>query len=133
MMVHLGHQAAMLRGLVIGRLGRSGHKATVDKARELFAAHQANPAGGALPADVRGAAYSIVLKFGDASTIDQMLALYRAADTQEEKERVLRVLGSVESEELKSRVLKFSLSVYAYYIILSKLDILYKSILSNTI
>lgn len=63
----------MLRGMVIGRLGRSGHQPTIKEARDRFKKHCENPLANALPSDVRGPAYSIVLKFGDDRTLEQML------------------------------------------------------------
>ena len=45
------HLDAMLRSLVIGRLGKAGHKATVEEAKRRFAAHC--DGSGTLPADLR--------------------------------------------------------------------------------
>ena len=45
------HLDAMLRSLVIGRLGRSGHKDTIAEAKKRFAAHCSSIA--VMPADLR--------------------------------------------------------------------------------
>ncbi len=35
----LGFQSALLRPLVLGRMGRAGDRATIEKAQQLFRAH----------------------------------------------------------------------------------------------
>ena len=45
------HLDAMLRSLVIGRLGKAGHKPTVEEAKKRFAAHC--DGSSTLPADLR--------------------------------------------------------------------------------
>jgi len=48
-----GHLTAMLRSLVIGKIGGAGQKAVVDEAKKRFAAHCDGSAE--LPADLRSA------------------------------------------------------------------------------
>jgi len=103
-----GYLTAMLRALVLGRVGSYGLKDAVAEAKKRFAQHIDGKK--TIPADLRGAVYATVLKNGDESTFEQMLTLYRAADLHEERVRILRVLGSIKQPELIKRVLEFSLS-----------------------
>jgi len=102
-----GHLRAMLRSLVIGRLGRAGDQSVIDEARKRFSAH----ADGSepIPADLRQAVYSIVLKHGSVEDYEQTLKLFRATDLQEEKVRILRALGSTSDPALIQRTLDMSL------------------------
>uniref|UniRef100_A0AAR2KT23 Aminopeptidase n=1 Tax=Pygocentrus nattereri TaxID=42514 RepID=A0AAR2KT23_PYGNA len=103
-----GHLDALLRGLVLGKLGKAGHKATLDEARRRFKQHVEGKQ--ILPADLRSPVYLTVLKHGDSSTLDTMLKLHKQADMQEEKNRIERVLGAISAPELIQRVLTFALS-----------------------
>lgn len=103
-----GYLTAMLRALVLGRVGSYGLRAAVAEAQKRFAQHVDGTK--IIPADLRGAVYCTVLKNGDEDTFDKMLTLFRAADLHEERVRILRVLGSVKQPELIKRVLEFSLS-----------------------
>jgi len=102
-----GHLTAMLRSLVIGRLGRAGDHAVIEEARKRFVSHCEGKA--ALSADLRHAVYSTVLKHGTVADYEQMLKLYRASDLQEEKVRILNSLGSVSDSGLIQRTLDFAL------------------------
>ncbi|XP_063314909.1 puromycin-sensitive aminopeptidase [Pelobates fuscus] len=103
-----GHLDALLRGLVLGKLGKAGHKPTLEEARRRFKDHVDGK--NTLNADLRSPVYVTVLKHGDSSTLDTMLKLHKQADMQEEKNRIERVLGAIPSQELIQKVLTFSLS-----------------------
>ncbi|XP_072515887.1 puromycin-sensitive aminopeptidase [Salminus brasiliensis] len=103
-----GHLDALLRGLVLGKLGKAGHKATLDEARRRFKEHVEGKQ--ILSADLRSPVYLTVLKHGDSSTLDTMLKLHKQADMQEEKNRIERVLGAISAPDLIQRVLNFALS-----------------------
>jgi puromycin-sensitive aminopeptidase len=103
-----GHLTAMLRSLVIGRIGNADNKAVVAEAKSRFAAHCDGSAQ--LPADLRGPVYSVALKHGGVTEYESLLKLYRAADLQEEKVRILHSLGSTRDTALLQRTLDFSLS-----------------------
>jgi len=103
-----GYLTAMLRALVLGRVGSYGLKEAVEEAQKRFAQHVDGT--NLIPADLRSAVYATVLKNGDEDTFEKMLALFRAADLHEERVRILRVLGCVKKTELLKRVLEFSLS-----------------------
>uniref|UniRef100_A0A673JAE3 Aminopeptidase n=1 Tax=Sinocyclocheilus rhinocerous TaxID=307959 RepID=A0A673JAE3_9TELE len=103
-----GHLDALLRGLVLGKLGKAGHKATLEEARRRFKEHVEGKQ--ILPADLRSPVYLTVLKHGDSTTLDTMLKLHKQADMQEEKNRIERVLGAIPAPDLIQRVLNFALS-----------------------
>ncbi|KAL8176056.1 UNVERIFIED_CONTAM: hypothetical protein K2H54_019814, partial [Gekko kuhli] len=103
-----GHLDALLRGLVLGKLGKAGHKATLEEARRRFKDHVEGKH--ILSADLRSPVYVTVLKHGDSTTLDTMLKLHKQADMQEEKNRIERVLGAISQAELIQKVLTFALS-----------------------
>ncbi|XP_068751963.1 puromycin-sensitive aminopeptidase-like [Montipora capricornis] len=103
-----GHLDALLRGLVLGVMGRSGDAATITEARKRFQAHCKGES--TIPADLRSAVYGTVLRHGDAATLDAMMKLFREADLHEEKVRLMRTMGAVSQPELIKKVLEFSLS-----------------------
>uniref|UniRef100_A0A3P9QDP2 Aminopeptidase n=1 Tax=Poecilia reticulata TaxID=8081 RepID=A0A3P9QDP2_POERE len=103
-----GHLDALLRGLVLGKLGKAGHKPTLEEARRRFKEHV--EAKQVLPADLRSPVYLTVLKHGDGATLDTMLKLHKQADMQEEKNRIERVLGAISAPDLIQKVLTFALS-----------------------
>ncbi|XP_041374476.1 puromycin-sensitive aminopeptidase-like [Gigantopelta aegis] len=103
-----GHLVAMLRGLVLTKMGRYGDDETVAEARKRFADHVSGTK--VLPADLRGPVYTTVLTHGDASDFKKMLELYDKADMMEERDRIGRSLGAVDKEDLIQKVLDFALS-----------------------
>ena len=104
-----GHLDALLRGLIIGRLGKYGHPATLAEARQRFDAHCKGES--TIPADLRSAVYGTVLRHGDGGTLESMMKLFREADLHEEKVRLMRCMGAVSQPELINKVLEFSMSV----------------------
>ncbi|XP_073230083.1 puromycin-sensitive aminopeptidase-like [Porites lutea] len=108
MNVLLGHLDALLRGIVLGVLGRSSHSATISEVRKRFDTHCNGEA--TIPADLRSAVYSTVLKNGDASSLEAMMKLFKKADLHEERARLMRTMGAVTQPELIKQVLDFSLS-----------------------
>jgi len=100
---------SLLRGLVLGVMGRSGDPATIAEAQKRFDAHCKGES--TIPADVRSAVYSTVLKHGDTSTLESMMKLFREADLHEEKVRLMRTMGAVSQPELIKKVLEFAMSV----------------------
>ncbi|KAG5278938.1 hypothetical protein AALO_G00104380 [Alosa alosa] len=104
----LCHLDALLRGLVLGKLGKAGHKPTLEEARRRFKDHVEGKQ--ILSADLRSPVYLTVLKHGDSTTLDTMFKLHKQADMQEEKNRIERVLGAISAPDLIQRVLTFALS-----------------------
>uniref|UniRef100_A0A8C6TYS3 Puromycin-sensitive aminopeptidase n=1 Tax=Neogobius melanostomus TaxID=47308 RepID=A0A8C6TYS3_9GOBI len=103
-----GHLDALLRSLVLGKLGKAGHKPTLEEARRRFKDHVEGKQ--VLPADLRSPVYLTVLKHGDSATLETMLKLHKQADMQEEKNRIERVLGAISAPDLIQKVLTFALS-----------------------
>ncbi|XP_041696384.2 puromycin-sensitive aminopeptidase isoform X3 [Coregonus clupeaformis] len=103
-----GHLDALLRGLVLGKLGKAGHKPTLEEARRRFKDHVEGKQ--ILSADLRSPVYLTVLKHGDSATLDTMLKLHKQADMQEERNRIERVLGAISAPDLIQKVLTFALS-----------------------
>nr|XP_058942473.1 puromycin-sensitive aminopeptidase-like [Pocillopora verrucosa] len=102
------HLDALLRGLIIGRLGKYGHPATVAEAQKRFEAHCKGES--TIPADLRSAVYSTVLKHGDGNTLESVMQLLKEADLHEEKVRLMRCMGAVSQPDLIKKVCDFSLS-----------------------
>ncbi|XP_077997476.1 puromycin-sensitive aminopeptidase-like [Glandiceps talaboti] len=103
-----GHLDALLRSLAILYLGRCSHPETVAEAKKKFESHASGQ--DKVVADLRSPVYHAVLSHGDESTFDAMLKLFREQDLHEEKERIMRALGSVKDKSLIKRVLDFSMS-----------------------
>lgn len=104
-----GHLHALLRGLVLGCMGHSGDPATIAEARKRFDAHCKGET--IISADLRSAVYRTVLKHGDDVTLNAMMKLFREADLDEEKVRLMSCMGAVSQPELIKKVLAFSMSV----------------------
>ncbi|KAF3852737.1 hypothetical protein F7725_006092 [Dissostichus mawsoni] len=82
-----------------GKLGKAGHKPTLEEARRRFRDH------------VDGKqVYLTVLKHGDSATLETMMKLHKLADMQEERNRIERVLGAISAPDLIQKVLTFALS-----------------------
>ncbi|XP_048416286.2 puromycin-sensitive aminopeptidase [Stegostoma tigrinum] len=103
-----GHLDALLRGLVLGKLGKAGHQPTIEEARRRFKDHVEGRQ--VLSADLRSPVYLTVLKHGDSTTLDTMLKLHNQADLQEEKVRIERLLGAISHPDLIQKVLTFAMS-----------------------
>ena len=97
-------------------MGRSGDQATLTEARKRFDAFCKGES--TVPADLRSAVYSAVLKHGDFGSLESVMKLFKEADLHEEKVRLMRCMGAVSQPELINKVLDFSLSVspLAYFI-----------------
>jgi len=103
-----GHLDALLRSLVIGRLGKLGDEDTVAECRKRFEAHRSG--GDKIQADLRAAVYGTVIAHGDETTLDQLIDLYKSTSHMEEKNRVLRILGGSDKPELIKKALEFAWS-----------------------
>ena len=94
---------------MLGCMGRSGDQATLFEARKRFEAHCKGES--TIPADLRSAVYSTVLKHGDDNTLESVMKLFKEADLHEEKVRLMRCMGAVSQLDLIKKVLEFSMSV----------------------
>ncbi|KAM3966164.1 puromycin-sensitive aminopeptidase [Aphomia sociella] len=102
------HLDTLLRSLVLNKMISFEDPETIKEAKSRFEKHISGAAP--LPADLRSACYRAVLAGADAATFERFLALYRAADLHEEKDRVSRALGAVTDPALLHRVLDFAIS-----------------------
>lgn len=103
-----GVLTAMLRDLVLLKMGVSGDEDTVTEARRRFADHCNGTT--TISADLRATVYATVLLNGDETIYNQLLKLYDEADMQEEKVRISRLLGVTRDEKLIARTLEFAMS-----------------------
>ncbi|XP_020286136.1 puromycin-sensitive aminopeptidase isoform X2 [Pseudomyrmex gracilis] len=102
------HLDTLLRTLVLGRMAALNDQDTIEEAKKRFELHVNGTT--ALAADLRSPVYRAVLSVGDAKTYETMIKLYKDADLQEEKERILRALGAIKDESLLREVLDFAMS-----------------------
>ncbi|HXU94811.1 MAG TPA: M1 family aminopeptidase, partial [Candidatus Nitrosotalea sp.] len=98
---------ALLRGQVIGSLGRLEDEKIIAEAKFRFSNLLKT---GQLDPDLRGPVYSIIAWSGDSSTYQKILGLYRKAPTQEEMVRLLSSLANFQDKKLLARTLAFTLS-----------------------
>jgi len=102
------HLDTLLRSLVLNRLAALDDKDTIEEAKKRFELHVNGTT--ILVADLRSPVYRAVLSVGDIDTYLTMLKLYREADLQEEKERILRALGMMKDETVLRKILDFAMS-----------------------
>ncbi|XP_024886627.1 puromycin-sensitive aminopeptidase isoform X1 [Temnothorax curvispinosus] len=102
------HLTTLLRSLVLGRMAAFNDQPTIEEAKRRFELHVNGTTS--LAADLRSPVYRAILSVGDANTYDTMIKLYKEADLQEEKERILRALGAIKDEALLRKVLDFAMS-----------------------
>ncbi|CAB3259962.1 unnamed protein product [Arctia plantaginis] len=102
------HLDTLLRSLVLNKMISFEDPDTIKEAKIRFERHSqgAEP----LAADLRSACYRAVLAGADEATFERFLALYRAADLHEEKDRISRALGAVNDPAILKRVLDFAIS-----------------------
>ncbi|XP_008559136.1 puromycin-sensitive aminopeptidase isoform X1 [Microplitis demolitor] len=102
------HLDNLLRSLVLGRMAVLKDTDIIEEAKRRFDLHVTKKS--ILAADLRTPVYRAVLSVGDVNTYETMLKLYDEADLHEEKDRILRALGTIQDENLLSKVLDFSMS-----------------------
>eukprot|EP00038_Savillea_parva_P019402 m.27399 g.27399 ORF g.27399 m.27399 type:complete len:872 (+) comp4409_c0_seq1:61-2676(+) len=103
------HADAMLRSMLVARAGKLGDATIVAECKERFAKFIAGD-DKAIHPDIRSAVYSVVLKHGDKTEFDALIALYDRLEAQDEKVAVLRSLGSSLKPEVHQAVVDFALS-----------------------
>ena len=119
------HCAALLRArvLVAGvKYGDESVRAEAERRFSRFMERQQQTANGgereeksaaataALPADIRSAVYSCVVKHGGAQAYETMLRLQSQSELQEEKVRCLHALAAATEPELVQRSIEYSFS-----------------------
>ncbi|PAA92140.1 hypothetical protein BOX15_Mlig013866g1 [Macrostomum lignano] len=103
-----GHDATLLRSVLIGCLGRAGHESVLAEAKAKFAKHCSGECP--ITPDLRACVYSTVLANGGVEEFEAVLKLLEKTDMQEEKVRILRCLGRARAPELRQRVLELAVS-----------------------
>ncbi|CAF1250693.1 unnamed protein product [Adineta steineri] len=81
---------AMLRPIILTLMGKSGDQATIDEAKNRFQQHIN---GNLIDPNIRPAVYVVVSHYGDENTQEELQKLYKAADMNEEKVRLLTAMG----------------------------------------
>lgn len=98
----------LLRGLVLSQLVKYGDANTIKEGASRFEAAFQNKSE--IDPDIRFAVYSAALKTNGSAGFDQLLSMYRASSLSEEKNRILRCLGTTSDSVLLKRTLEFSMS-----------------------
>lgn len=96
------HTDAILRGLVLYRLGSFGDKETIKKAQSLF--------NKKIDPNLRGMVYNLVAGNGGAYEFNKLVSMYKKESNQQEKDRLGRSLGSFKSKALLAKALNFATS-----------------------
>jgi len=105
------HSTSLLRSLLLSKVGKYGDAAVVAEAKKRFDSLVSAPASNAVVADLRSCVYTTVLAaHSTTETFEALLKLFRAADSQEEKVRLMRSLGAARDEALLQRTLEFAMS-----------------------
>ncbi|CAF3876821.1 unnamed protein product [Adineta steineri] len=81
---------AMLRPIILTLMGKSGDQAIIDEAKNRFQQHIN---GNLIDPNIRPAVYVVVSHYGDENTQEELQKLYKAADMNEEKVRLLTAMG----------------------------------------
>lgn len=99
------HGNATLRPMLLRRLGSAGEQQILDQAMDRFQSHLSGDK--AIHADLRAAVFAMALSEGGRDALDALLKIYRNADASEEKNRVLRSLGSISDPAVLEDALSF--------------------------
>lgn len=102
------HSRTLLRGIVIGVMGRFGDAEVIKKAEELFEKDAVGEKK--LDSDIRGIVYVIVSENGTKKEFDMFLKRYKNETFQEEKDRLLRAICAFKKEELIRKAIEFGFS-----------------------
>ncbi|HJT10498.1 MAG TPA: M1 family metallopeptidase [Candidatus Nitrosotalea sp.] len=98
---------ALLRSALINSLGKLDDKEIYDESQlrfsHLLKTKSLNP-------DLRSPVYSTVAWNGNLKTYQQLVSMYRKAETQEEKVRFLGALSNFKEKQLLTKTLAFTLS-----------------------
>lgn len=98
------HEATLLRSLALYQAGRYGNEKVIRKAQKLFyAKREIHP-------DLRGAVYRLAAENGGDREYCKLVSRYRAAELQEEQNRLAGALASFRQENLLRKTLQFAIS-----------------------
>ncbi len=99
---------ALLRGRLIGVLGRFGDDAIVAEAKRRFAKFVSDPTS--LPTALRDTVTGLVGRYADRATYDALLALGRSTTNTDERVRYYMAAASVRDPALASQTLAMALT-----------------------
>ena len=102
------HTDALLRGMVLHRLGYFGDKQTIKYAQELFKKSRIDP-------DLRGIVYNLVAENGAAVEHGILIKMYKEEENQQEKDRLGRSLGLFANKALLKKTLDFATSKHVRF------------------
>ena len=92
------HLKSLLRSIVIGQYGAYGDQGTIDFAVQSFKEHAA--ATKIVRPDIRGVVFGLAAQESNPDTYDELWNLYKKADLNEEKVRILSALTRVRDPQL---------------------------------
>ena len=92
------HLKSLLRSIVIGQYGAYGDQSTIDFAVQSFKEHAA--ATKIARPDIRGVVFGLAAQESNPDTYDELWNLYKKADLNEEKVRILSALTRVRDPQL---------------------------------
>jgi puromycin-sensitive aminopeptidase len=98
----------LLRALVHGMAAKARDPVVIAEALKRFAAHVSGEQE--ISVDMRGVVFGIVAGAGGEKEYEQLLAIYRTSDMQEEKVKALQALGGTKDAALLARSLTFAMS-----------------------
>lgn len=101
------HTDALLRSLVISRLGKSGHEEIILEAKKQF---KKMTTGSHIDPDIRSAIYGVVATYGDMQEYKILIKKYIAEHLHEEKNRIGNSLGSFQNPQILKLVCEFAIS-----------------------
>lgn len=101
------HTDSLLRSLAIARLGRAGHKETIQKAQSLCKMVQE---GMHINPDIKGAIYSVVASAGGIKEYNAFIKQYKNETLHEEKNRIGYALGDFKDDKILCDVVNFAFS-----------------------
>ncbi|XP_057851747.2 aminopeptidase M1 [Cryptomeria japonica] len=107
------HLDAMLRDQILTALAEFEHEETLDEALRRYKIFLNDRSTQILPADIRKAAYTAVMKdctASDKSGYESLLNVYKETDLSQEKVRILGSLASSTDPSIVHEALDFSLS-----------------------
>ncbi|MBI1975329.1 MAG: M1 family metallopeptidase, partial [Parcubacteria group bacterium] len=107
------HTKAMLRAAVLRAFGGYGDRHTIQIAEHRFQQsllEPMHPNYRMLDPNIRSAVYALVAENGREATFNLLVDLYRRAELQEEKVRLLRALGQFRDHGLLQKALEFAFS-----------------------
>jgi len=99
-----------LRSLILSHVGYYGHRDVIKECKRRFAQFIENPKTKTLNPNLCEVVYNIAAMYGSSKTYKSLCALYRKAQSQEEKSRYLYAMSHRRNKKDLKTMLRFSLS-----------------------